>query len=125
MTRKPNPYRGDDTLLFGIILGVLAFWLFAQTAPTSPGDGRRPRRAAKASRVTLSGRSCGCFDSLNFGCVITASVDSLGGFIILVGSRRIPDNGARQNSETPTPGFTSRGDDAWLSPRRYERNDGP
>ena len=31
-------YRGDDRLLFGIILGVLAFWLFAQTtlniAPT-------------------------------------------------------------------------------------------
>jgi DHA2 family multidrug resistance protein-like MFS transporter len=25
------PYRGNDKLLFGIILGVLAFWLFAQT----------------------------------------------------------------------------------------------
>jgi DHA2 family multidrug resistance protein-like MFS transporter len=24
-------YRGDDRLLFGIIFGVLAFWLFAQT----------------------------------------------------------------------------------------------
>jgi len=31
MTREPGPYRGDDRLLFGIILGVLAFWLFAQT----------------------------------------------------------------------------------------------
>ena len=34
----PSVYRGDDRLLFGIILGVLAFWLFAQTtlniAPT-------------------------------------------------------------------------------------------
>ena len=34
----PSAYRGDDRLLFGIILGVLAFWLFAQTtlniAPT-------------------------------------------------------------------------------------------
>ena len=30
MTREPTPYRGDDKLLFGIILGVLAFWLFAQ-----------------------------------------------------------------------------------------------
>jgi DHA2 family multidrug resistance protein-like MFS transporter len=30
-TRGPAPYRGDDRLLFGIILGVLAFWLFAQT----------------------------------------------------------------------------------------------
>lgn len=24
-------YRGNDRLLYGIILGVLAFWLFAQT----------------------------------------------------------------------------------------------
>ena len=31
MTRAPVSYRGDDKLLFGIILGVLAFWLFAQT----------------------------------------------------------------------------------------------
>ena len=31
MTREPAPYHGDDKLLFGIILGVLAFWLFAQT----------------------------------------------------------------------------------------------
>ena len=27
----PTEYRGNDTLLFGMILGVLAFWLFAQT----------------------------------------------------------------------------------------------
>ena len=31
MTPQPAAYRGDDKLLFGIILGVLAFWLFAQT----------------------------------------------------------------------------------------------
>jgi DHA2 family multidrug resistance protein-like MFS transporter len=35
-------YRRNDTLLFGIILGVLAFWLFAQTtlniAPTMAAD---------------------------------------------------------------------------------------
>ena len=31
MTRERSPYRGNDTLLFGIILGVLAFWVFAQT----------------------------------------------------------------------------------------------
>ena len=38
----PTPYRGDDKLLFGIILGVLAFWLFAQTtlniAPAMAAD---------------------------------------------------------------------------------------
>src|SRR3954449_7143329 len=31
MTRESSSYRGSDTLLLGIILGVLAFWLFAQT----------------------------------------------------------------------------------------------
>jgi MFS transporter, DHA2 family, multidrug resistance protein len=42
MTHSPVPYRGDDKLLFGIILGVLAFWLFAQTtlniAPAMAAD---------------------------------------------------------------------------------------
>src|SRR5919112_505053 len=42
MTRPQATYRGDDTLLFGIILGVLAFWLFAQTtlniAPAMAAD---------------------------------------------------------------------------------------
>ena len=33
--RPPSDYRGDDKLLFGIILGVLAFWLFAQSPSTS------------------------------------------------------------------------------------------
>jgi MFS transporter, DHA2 family, multidrug resistance protein len=40
--RAPSGYRGDDKLLFGIILGVLAFWLFAQTtlniAPAMAAD---------------------------------------------------------------------------------------
>ena len=40
--RPPSDYRGDDKLLFGIILGVLAFWLFAQTtlniAPAMAAD---------------------------------------------------------------------------------------
>jgi DHA2 family multidrug resistance protein-like MFS transporter len=31
MTPERVSYRGNDTLLFGMILGVLAFWLFAQT----------------------------------------------------------------------------------------------
>ena len=42
MARAPDSYRGNDRLLFGIILGVLAFWLFAQTtlniAPAMAGD---------------------------------------------------------------------------------------
>src|ERR1044072_7592075 len=40
--RAPSVYRGDDKLLFGIIFGVLAFWLFAQTtlniAPAMAAD---------------------------------------------------------------------------------------
>jgi DHA2 family multidrug resistance protein-like MFS transporter len=44
MTQEPTSYRGDDKLLFGIILGVLAFWLFAQTtlniAPAMAADLR-------------------------------------------------------------------------------------
>ncbi|AYG95670.1 MFS transporter [Brevundimonas naejangsanensis] len=39
-----STYRGNDRLLYGIILGVLAFWLFAQTtlniAPTMAADLR-------------------------------------------------------------------------------------
>lgn len=31
ITNQNLDYRGNDRLLFGIILGVLAFWLFAQT----------------------------------------------------------------------------------------------
>src|SRR3954447_2887023 len=31
ITRESTAYRGNDKLLYGIILGVLAFWLFAQT----------------------------------------------------------------------------------------------
>jgi MFS transporter, DHA2 family, multidrug resistance protein len=27
----PESFHGNDRLLFGIILGVLTFWLFAQT----------------------------------------------------------------------------------------------
>ncbi|HVG04405.1 MAG TPA: MFS transporter, partial [Burkholderiaceae bacterium] len=42
MSRESDSYRGNDTLLFGIILGVLAFWLFAQTtlniAPAMAAD---------------------------------------------------------------------------------------
>jgi DHA2 family multidrug resistance protein-like MFS transporter len=41
-TAKTSHYVGNDRLLFGIILGVLAFWLFAQTtlniAPTMAAD---------------------------------------------------------------------------------------
>ena len=40
--QTPPPFRGNDKLLFGIIFGVLAFWLFAQTtlniSPTMASD---------------------------------------------------------------------------------------
>jgi hypothetical protein len=28
---QPVPFRSNDCLLYGIILGVITFWLFAQT----------------------------------------------------------------------------------------------
>jgi hypothetical protein len=31
MSAEPMAYRGNDRLLIGMILGVLTFWLFAQT----------------------------------------------------------------------------------------------
>ena len=31
MAGKPTQYQGNDKLLYGIIMGVIAFWLFAQT----------------------------------------------------------------------------------------------
>src|SRR6185369_16365400 len=41
-TEKRDSYVGTDRLLFGMILGVLSFWLFAQTtlniAPTMAAD---------------------------------------------------------------------------------------
>ncbi|WP_269465513.1 hypothetical protein [Thauera humireducens] len=30
-TASSTTYQGTDKLLYGIILGVIAFWLFAQT----------------------------------------------------------------------------------------------
>ena len=42
MVGRPSDYGGDDKLLTGIILGVVAFWLFAQTtlniAPTMAAE---------------------------------------------------------------------------------------
>ena len=42
MSRTPALYRGNDRLLVGMILGVVAFWLFAQTtlniAPAMAAD---------------------------------------------------------------------------------------
>ena len=42
MANTSVSYRGNDRVLFGIILGVLAFWLFAQTtlniAPAMAAD---------------------------------------------------------------------------------------
>src|SRR6476620_8400711 len=31
VAQSKTPYTGNDRLLFGIIMGVVAFWLFAQT----------------------------------------------------------------------------------------------
>lgn len=41
MAVKPEPFQGNDKLLSGIILGVVAFWLFAQTVLNIAPDMRR------------------------------------------------------------------------------------
>jgi len=36
---SPGAYQGNDKLLFGLIMGVIAFWLFAQTTlNVAPGE---------------------------------------------------------------------------------------
>lgn len=39
--RRESPFRGNDRLLFGIIAGVVAFWLFAQTTLNIAPDMQR------------------------------------------------------------------------------------
>ena len=37
----PDAYRGTDKLIFGIVLAVITFWLFAQTTlNVAPDDAR-------------------------------------------------------------------------------------
>jgi hypothetical protein len=51
ITGKPDPYRGDDERLFGMILGVLAFWLFAQaTLDIAPVDAQCSNRFRSGKR---------------------------------------------------------------------------
>ena len=63
--RTPADYRGDDKLLFGIILGVLAFWLFAQTtlniAPAMAGRPRIWRRSVMNIAVSITALFSGIF----------------------------------------------------------------
>jgi MFS transporter, DHA2 family, multidrug resistance protein len=67
--RTPSVYRGNDRLLFGIILGVLAFWLFAQT----------PLNIAPAMAATLGvGTSV-----INIAVSITALFSGI--FIVVIG----------------------------------------
>lgn len=40
-TGNPTRYQGNDRLLFGIIMGVIAFWLFAQTTLNVAPDMRK------------------------------------------------------------------------------------
>ena len=51
----PSVYRGDDRLLFGIIFGVLAFWLFAQTTLNiSPVMASHPRLETSVMNIAVS-----------------------------------------------------------------------
>src|SRR5689334_14407455 len=69
MLREPGSYRGGDRLLYGIILGVLAFWLFAQTTLNIA--------PAMASDLAVS------TDVMNIAVSITALFSGI--FIVVVG----------------------------------------
>ena len=64
-----TPYRGNDRLLFGLIMGVIAFWLFAQTTLNIAPD---------------MGRDIGVSaDTMNIAVAITALFSGI--FIIVMG----------------------------------------
>ena len=106
MTREPAPYRGDDKLLFGIILGVLAFWLFAQTtlniAPAMAAD------LAVATNVMNIAVSITALFSGIFIVVVGGLADRVGrvkilmwGFILgIVGSLLVGDRAGRRAGGT-------------------------
>ncbi|TAN26274.1 MAG: MFS transporter [Castellaniella sp.] len=50
-----RPYKGNDRLLFGIIMGVVAFWLFAQTTlNVAPDMGRALGLSASVMNVAVA-----------------------------------------------------------------------
>ena len=69
MVRTDSDYRGTDRLLFGMILGVLAFWLFAQTTLNIA-----PRMAADLNVAT---------NVMNIAVSITALFSGI--FIVVIG----------------------------------------
>ena len=57
-------YKGNDRLLFGLILGVVAFWLFAQTTLNVASDMRRDLGMDASSMnvaVAITSLFCGIF----------------------------------------------------------------
>src|SRR6185295_934116 len=51
----PRPYRGDDKLVFGIVLAVVTFWLFAQTTlNVAPAMRADLRISAGISNIAVS-----------------------------------------------------------------------
>ena len=84
-TETKAKYLGNDRLLFGIILGVLAFWLFAQTtlniAPTMAVDlgiQMSVMNIAVGSGASCrSGAVCSSFRAIQTGAAGSASkIDS-------------------------------------------------
>ena len=68
MTPEGGSYRGDDKLLFGIILGVLAFWLFAQTTLNIATPEDRKLVLDKVRVITrMQAESFGCSHDIREG----------------------------------------------------------
>ena len=103
MTATPTSgYRGDDRLLFGIILGVLAFWLFAQTtlniAPTMAADSN-----VETSVMNIAVSITALFSGI-FIVVVGGLADRLGrvrivmwGFVFSIAGSALRRYGARRH----------------------------
>ena len=88
----PIPYKGNDKLLYGIIMGVIAFWLFAQTTLNVAPDMQRDL-GLDASMMNIAVAITALFSGI-FIVVIGGAADRIGrvkvvqaGFILnMVGS---------------------------------------
>lgn len=58
-TTNSIAFKGNDRLLFGIIMGVIAFWLFAQTTLNiAPDMSRDLGMTANSMNIAVASQPC-------------------------------------------------------------------
>lgn len=75
-TASPRPYQGNDRLLLGLILGVLTFWLFAQTT-LNVAPGMQQELGLDASMMNIAVAITALFSGL-FVVVVGGLADRIG-----------------------------------------------